>query len=108
MVVLLGLTTGMRRGELLALRWYDIDLDEATLRVERSLEDRKPGCTLKSQRQKHGRRTITLATSVIAELRQHRKQHKNCGCVIGIGRAPDDALVFPRFDRFAAQPEQRD
>jgi integrase len=38
-----ALATGMRRGELLALRWQDIDLDGAKLRVERSLEQTKRG-----------------------------------------------------------------
>ena len=35
----LALATGMRRGELLALQWGDVDLDSGTLRVERSLEE---------------------------------------------------------------------
>jgi len=37
--VLLALSTGMRRGEILAVRWKDIDLDKATLRVMQSLEE---------------------------------------------------------------------
>ena len=43
-VVALGLATGMRRGELLALRWRDCDLDGGRLRVERSLEQTKADC----------------------------------------------------------------
>jgi integrase len=35
--VLLG--TGLRRGEVLALRWQDVDLDNGTLRVEQALEE---------------------------------------------------------------------
>ena len=38
-----ALATGMRRGELLAFRWSDVDLDRAKLRVERSLEQTKAG-----------------------------------------------------------------
>ena len=36
--VLLALTTGMRRGEVLALRWKNVELDRGTLRVVESLE----------------------------------------------------------------------
>src|SRR5262249_37587337 len=54
-VVLLALTTGMRRGELLALRWGDVDLDGAKVRVERSLEETKSGLRFKAPKTKHGR-----------------------------------------------------
>ena len=37
----------MRRGELLGLQWGDVDLDKATLKVERSLEETKAGLRLK-------------------------------------------------------------
>src|SRR5579859_330906 len=36
-IAMLALATGMRRGELLALRWQDVDFDAGTVRVERSL-----------------------------------------------------------------------
>jgi integrase len=56
-----ALATGMRRGELLALRWQDIDLDGANLRVERSLEQTKRGGLLfKAPKTRYGRRTVTL------------------------------------------------
>src|SRR5262249_13958165 len=38
-----ALATGMRRGELLALRWQDVDFDGAALKVERALEQTKRG-----------------------------------------------------------------
>src|SRR5437660_1200074 len=47
MIAALGLATGMRRGELLALRWQDVDLDGGKLRVERSLEQTKAGLRFK-------------------------------------------------------------
>jgi len=46
-IVSLALATGLRRGELLALQWGDIDLDAGTLRVERSVEETKAGLRLK-------------------------------------------------------------
>ncbi|MGC1347130.1 MAG: site-specific integrase, partial [Methyloceanibacter sp.] len=52
------LATGMRRGELLALQWCDIDLDRATLRVERSVEETRRGLRVKPPKTKRGRRNI--------------------------------------------------
>ena len=60
-IVVLALATGMRRGELLGLQWGDIDLDAATLRVERSLEETSAGLRLKSPKTKSGRRNIYFA-----------------------------------------------
>jgi len=45
--VLLAITTGMRRGEILALRWKDLSLDGQTLRVTRTLEEMAAGCAFK-------------------------------------------------------------
>ena len=59
--VVLLLSTGMRRGELMALRWGDVDLDGAKLRVERSVEKTKVhGLREKAPKTRHGRRTISL------------------------------------------------
>jgi integrase len=103
-LVLLGLTTGMRRGELLALRWCDINFDEASLRVERSLEETKAGLHFKPPKTKAGRRTIGLPSSVVAELRAHWKEHQELRLRFGMGKAPDDALVFPRRDGSPRSP----
>jgi integrase len=95
MVVLLGLTTGMRRGELLALRWRDVDFDGAKVRVERSLEETKSGLRFKGPKTKHGHRTIALAALVVAELRLHWKQQQEQRLRLGMGKTPDDGLVLP-------------
>src|SRR5262249_38330329 len=42
-IATVALATGVRRGELLALRWKDIDLDSGKLRVEQSLEQTRAG-----------------------------------------------------------------
>ena len=46
--VLLALSTGMRRGEVLAVRWKNVDLERGTLRVVESLEQTKTGIRFKS------------------------------------------------------------
>ena len=108
MVALLGLTTGMRRGELLALRWSDVDLDGGKLRVEQSLEQTKSGgLRFKAPKTKHGRRTIGLPAFVVTELRAHWKRQQEQRLRLGMGKTPDDGLALP-LGRLSAQPEQHD
>jgi len=60
-VVALAVATSMRRGELLALRWCDVDLPKRVLRVVHSLEQTKTrGLRLKSLKTKSGKRWIEL------------------------------------------------
>ncbi len=95
------LATGMRRGELLALRWQDVDLDgaPALLRVEQSLEyTKRAGLVFKAPKTKYGRRPITLPLSTVAELRAHWKAQQERRLALGMGKAPEDSLVFATWD----------
>ena len=49
-IATLALSTGMRRGELLAIRWQDVDLEVGQVRVERSLEQLDAGYHSKPRR----------------------------------------------------------
>jgi len=51
-VAVIGLATGMRRGEIAALRWGDIDLEGGKVRVERSLEQTNAGLAYKAPKTK--------------------------------------------------------
>ena len=97
-IAALALSTGMRRGELLGLRWQDVDLNSGTLRVVQSLEQTKAGLRFKAPKTKHGRRTITLPPSIVAELRTHWKAQQEQRLALGLGKAPETALVFPTWD----------
>ena len=103
-IIALVLATGMRRGELLALRWGDVDLDGGRIQVERSLEQTKAGHRFKEPKTKHGRRSIKIPPSVIAELRAHWTQQQAQRLKLGLGRAGDGDLVFASWDGSARSP----
>jgi integrase len=73
MAITIMVTTGLRRGELLALRWQDIDLDNKLLRVTRSLGlvDYQP--TIGPPKTERSCRRVTLPDSLVAALREYRK-----------------------------------
>lgn len=104
-IVTLALATGMRRGELLALRWSDVDMDGASLRVERSLEETKAGLRFKVSKTKHGRRTVSLPASAIDALRTHRRQQLELRLALGQGKHEADALVFSTVEGAAFSPD---
>jgi integrase len=103
-IVATALGTGMRRGELLALRWQDVDLDRATLRVERSLEQTKAGLRFKAPKTKHGRRAIALPAYLVADLRAHWKMQQEQRLALGAGKSPPDSLVFATFEAKPKSP----
>jgi integrase len=103
-IIALALATGMRRGELLALRWGDLDLDAGRIQVERSLEQTKGGLRFKEPKTKHGRRSIKIPPSVVTELKAHWAQQQAQRLRLGLGRAADGDLVFPSWDGTTRSP----
>jgi integrase len=97
-IAVVALGTGMRRGELCALRWQDVDLDGARIEVRRSLEETKAGLRFKEPKSARGRRGISLAPSVVASLLEHRKAQLEFRMKLGQGKPPDGALVFTTFE----------
>jgi integrase len=103
-IAALALATGMRRGELLALSWQDVDLDKAALKVERSLEQTKAGLRFKSPKTRHSRRTVSLPPSAVAMLGQHRKDQLELRFQLGMGKHEPGALVFCNHDGAPISP----
>ena len=101
--VLLG--TGLRRGELLALRWRTVNLDAGTLRVEQAVEQTKRGgIVFRAPKTKRSRRTVTLPLSTAAALRDHWRSQQEQRLALGLGKAPADGLVFADWDGSVRSP----
>ncbi len=72
-LIVLAITTGMRHGELLGLRWTDIDFDNRCLHVRRTLDYiAHYGNVISEPKTARGRRKIELPGFVIEKLQQHR------------------------------------
>ncbi len=81
----LALATGMRRGELLGLKWQDINLDAEVLQVRRALTRMPTGQGYKETepKTKSGRRGIALVPFAVEALRQHWKSQQEMRAIAG-------------------------
>lgn len=72
--MLLFLLTGFRRGEVAGLQWGDIDFEEKTITVNRSLTTvTGHGVVLKEPKTENSKRTITIADTLVNALQTYRK-----------------------------------
>jgi len=92
LLIWLKMVTGARRGELLALRWYDVQLDLALLEVRRSFT-RRGGKAREKATKTHQMRRIGLDAGTVELLRAHRRRYEEqVGALVA---TPDEsAFVF--------------
>lgn len=67
----LAVHTGLRQGELLGLKWDDIDLEEGALQVRRALTTAKGGPRLAAPKTKDSRRRVSLTSGAVDALKAH-------------------------------------
>jgi integrase len=106
-VIYLAFGTGLRRGELLALRWQDVDLNEAILRVRQTLArvntyDEKGGMKktqliFQEPKTTQSRRTVPIPNACIVALNRHRAQQAGEKLLLGPGYE-DHGLVVCQPD----------
>jgi integrase len=94
--MLLGLLCGLRRGEICAVRWRNINLDTGQLSVVNSIEESRGGMREKSPKNGKGR-SVALPPMLIAELRKHRLQQAEWLLRLGV-RLTDDHHICMRQD----------
>ena len=93
-VLALGLATGLRRGELLGLKWRDINLDKGSVQVSRTLQHIPgAGLQLHDVKSTHSRRQLALSPSAVLVLRAHRDQAEAVQAEAGAALEPS-AFVF--------------
>lgn len=71
-LIVVAVSCGLREGELLGLRWPDVDLDRGVLRVRQALERLGKGWRLVEPKSERSRRTIRLPAPVVPILREQR------------------------------------
>lgn len=99
---LLAALCGLRRGEIIALRWKDVDLHSAAISVTRSAE--QVGTEVRYKETKSGKsRTVALSSTVIEELKRHRLAQAEEQLKIGI-RPGDDSFVIAQVDGSPLKP----
>jgi integrase len=100
--VMLAVLCGLRRGEIAALRWRNVNLGTAQLAVTESAEQTRAGVRYKQPKSGRGR-TVALSARVVNELRSHRVQQAEELLKLGIPLT-DDAFVVAQADGCPLQP----
>ncbi len=103
--ILIALYTGMRRGEILGLRWSDLDLDNARLTVTQSLGQTRAGIHFKKPKNKKSNRTIALSETLIDAFREHRQCQEKTKALFGPDYPKHD-LVLPLNDGTPWPPDR--
>jgi integrase len=102
----ISLFTGMRIGEVLALRWGRVDLERKVIEVREALEETKAhGIRFKAPKTKAGRRDITLPDVLIEILSDFRKAQLELRFKLGAGKLASSMLLFVGVD--GALPSQK-
>lgn len=103
---LMAAMTGMRRGELLGLKWSDLDLEAGTVSVRQIRTVAKYRVVTFTPKTEKGRRTIALDPHTVAALRSYRVAQKEERVLLGPDYANSDDLVFTKPNGSAIHPER--
>jgi integrase len=100
--IVLGVLCGLRRGEIVALRWRNVDLAAGSLAVVESAEQTAAGIRYKKPKSGRGR-SIALSAYVVEELKAHKLRQAEELLRVGV-RLNDATFVYAREDGEPIQP----
>jgi integrase len=90
-----ALTMGMREGELLGLRWQDLDLDRASLQVRMNAQELDGKFIVAETKTAYSRRSIALTKRSVGALRLHKVKQDEKRAAVGEAWNVKLDLVFP-------------
>ncbi len=98
-----SLFTGMRRAELLALRWSDVDLELCQLSVTRSMQyiggaAPENRISFREPKTAKSKRSIALSPSTVVTLREHKAKQTELRQSLGYAPPLDNDLIFGHYD----------
>ena len=102
---LLVVTAGLRRGEVIALRWEDVDLDAGLMLIRRSVVQVGGDMFEGSPKTKHSKRVVPLDALTITALRAHRRQQAQERLAAGSAWRDEVGRIFTREDGKGLVPE---
>jgi integrase len=102
--LVLAATTGMRRGEVLAVAWHNLDLDAGRIAVTQAIVPVNGGITYSTPKTAKGRRSVALDPFTVNALRAHRRRCLEERLALGLGMLGEEALVFTDLDGSPLHP----
>ena len=102
-VIYTAVSTGLRRNELLGLRWRDIDLDLLSISVSQTLFKAKGRVEFKEPKTQHSRRRVAMTPKLALFLREYKAERESIHWQLGVPLTLDD-LVFVNEKGVAVNP----
>lgn len=98
-VLVLAIHTGMRLGELLGLRWQDVDFNKRCIHVRQTLQHASTGIIFEPPKTKAGKRRITVPQETMDLLRQHKEKYAGISelCFPSVTGTPMQPKNFERW-----------
>lgn len=90
--IVLSAVTGLRRSEVLGLRWQDINFEEGMLYIRQAVIDYRGKVIIRPTKTESGARTVPVPSFVLDLLKEHRQAQEEAARILGWDEVPE--LVF--------------